>query len=94
MFCHQLFALSGCVSNIECRLGVLARVARVAWCRVSPGCVPDDKPVLWLGDGTGKVTVLLTLIVVVIFATMKIPPSLSLSLLTASGVIKPFRRVN
>ncbi len=35
---------------------------------VDPRRVSDDKPVLWLGDGAGKVSIFLTLLIVVHFS--------------------------
>jgi hypothetical protein len=43
---------------------------------VGPRCVFNDKPVLWLGDGAGKVSILLTLLIVVCFCNREDPAEL------------------
>ena len=43
---------------------------------VDPRRVSDDKPVLWLGDGAGKVSIFLTLLVVVCFCNREDPTEL------------------
>ncbi len=40
---------------------------------MSPRRVSNDEPVLWLGDGTGKVSIFLTLLVVVCFCDREDP---------------------
>ncbi len=44
---------------------------------MDPRRVSDDKPVLWLGDGTGKVSIFLTLLVVVCFCNREDPAELN-----------------
>ena len=43
---------------------------------VGPRRVSDDKPVLWLGDGAGKVSIFLTLLIVVCFCNREDPAKL------------------
>ncbi len=43
---------------------------------MDPRRVSNDKPVLWLGDGAGKVSIFLTLLVVVHFCNHEDPAKL------------------
>jgi hypothetical protein len=70
VLCHILFLLCGCVSNCQRCHGVHAWVGRYG---VDPCRISDDKPVLWLGDGAGKVSIFLTLLVVVCFCDHEDP---------------------
>ncbi len=43
---------------------------------MGPSCASNDKPVLWLGDGAGKVSIFLTLLVIVCFCNREDPAKL------------------
>ncbi len=43
---------------------------------MGPCCISDDEPVFWLGDGAGKVSILLTLLIVVCFCNREDPAKL------------------
>jgi hypothetical protein len=43
---------------------------------MDPRCISDDKPVLWLGDGAGKVSIFLTLLVLMCFCNHEDPAKL------------------
>ena len=58
---HELLGRHGC---IVCCEGVGRVCAWIDWCRVVPGGIADDEPVLALGDRNLQMAVLLSLIVV------------------------------
>ena len=64
MLCDELFPLRRCIAHAEgsCQIG-----AGVGRCRVGPGIVADDNPVLFLRDDTCQVAILLAFHVVVHF---------------------------
>ncbi len=43
---------------------------------MGPCCVSDDEPVIWLGDGTGKMSIFLTLLIAVCFCNREDPAEL------------------
>jgi hypothetical protein len=89
---YELFAPGCCVAGNE---GICGVCSWVGGYRVGPGGVAAEKPVLAYGDCTCQMAVLLSLSVVMgVLAMVKIPPSSSLSLSMASGVITPLRCVS
>jgi hypothetical protein len=73
VFCRILFSKCGCISNCERCHGVCTWVCRYG---VDPRCISNNKPVLWLGDGAGAVSIFLTLLVVVSFCDCEDPAEL------------------